>query len=155
MENWKKQLNELMNEHHFFPFETWNHQLGLWCREWSDEIGKRSGIYATASLSVFEKKVTVKLNGETPFMIYLKFAQDHETGVVRLMVRYTTEFHHLRQFNAILKGEEVQEDEAKDYSWVEESLTMLDGPILEKDFVLDTITYALRKWMKKNNKSKP
>jgi hypothetical protein len=151
MENWKKQLNELMNDHHYFPFETWNHQLGLWCREWTDEIGKRSGIYATASLSVSEKKISVKLNGETAFLMYLKFSQEQETGMVGLMVRYTLEHHPLRKFKAIMKGEDVQEDETKDYSWLEESLTMLDGPILEKDFVLETITFALGKWMNKKN----
>jgi hypothetical protein len=150
MENWKNQLNELMNEHHFFPYETWNHQLGLWCREWTDEICKRSGVYASASMTVYEKKVSVQLNGDTPFLIYLKYAPDHETSMVGLVARYTTEHHPLRKFKAIMKGEEVLDDESKDYSWMEETLTMLEGPILEKDYVLDTITYALRKWIKKH-----
>jgi hypothetical protein len=152
MEKWKNQLNELMNEYHYFPFEIWNHQLGLWCREWTNEVGTRSGIYAATTLSSSEKKISVKLNGDTEFLIYLKYEQEKETGMVGLMVRYTIQYHPLRKLKAIIKGEAVQEDEALDYSWMVESLTMIEGPILEKEFVLDTITYALRKWIK-NNKS--
>jgi hypothetical protein len=147
MENWKNQLNELMNEHRFFPFENWNYQLGLWCKEWIDELGKRSGIHATTSSYLSDKKISVSVNGETPFVIYLKYSLDQQTGMPGLVIRYTTEHHPLRKLKAIMKGEDIEEDELKDYTWMEEMLTMIDGPILEKEFVLDSITYDLRKWL--------
>ena len=147
MENWKNQLNELLNEHLFFPFENWNHQLGLWSREWVDELGKRSGIHATASMHISEKKIVVSVNGETPFVLFLKYSQEPQTLMPSLIIRYTTEHHPFRKLKAIMNGEEIQADEMKDYTWLEETLTLIDGPILEKEFVLDSITYALRIWL--------
>ncbi len=151
MESWKKQLNELMNEHRYFPLEEWNRELGSWCKEWADEAARRTGISAGATLSASEKRISLSKEREAPFLCYIKYGQESEGNSLCLIVRYTTQHHPLRKFKAIMKGEEANDDEMKDYSWSEELLTFADGPILEKDFVLETITYSLKKWLSRTN----
>jgi hypothetical protein len=147
MENWKKQLNELMNEFRYFPLEEWNKDLGIWCKEWVDEVSKRSGISARLTSSALEKKITLSKDREAPFICYVNYGQETENGQFVITFRYSTEHHPLRKFKAIMKGEDVNDDESKDYSWAEETLTLIDGPILEKDFVLATLTYILKIWV--------
>jgi hypothetical protein len=150
MEDWKKNLGELLNEYRFFPFDEWNKQIDTWAQEWVSELNRRTGVRANFQLSSEGKKVLVSFNGEAEFIIYLKYVPIGPKNKICLRSKYTVQHSTIRKFKAVMKGDEDIVDEEKDYKWLNEDLTLSEGPILEKGFVLQTLNIVLRKWLQRS-----
>lgn len=151
MEDWKKNLGELLNAHRYFPYDEWNKQIDALSQEWVGELNRRTGVRANFELTSDGKKVAISFNAEPEFIVYVKYVSVGEGNEICLKVKYSVKHFPLRKFRAMIKGEDDNSNEEKDYQWMEEMLTLEDGPLLEKGFVLQTLNIALRRWLERKD----